>query len=303
MNLFAQGMRRSGTTIVYDALLEDSGLRCFYEPFTTAKEAVGGGSGAHEADLFAEVRALREEFARKRYPDLDTELLNWGAPRAPELELEPDLPDFCREYLRFLLEQAPDVVIKETRMYCKVPVLAEIDPGAALLHLVRDPRAVATSYLMGRERKREERFATADDFFERRSGAPMWASRHLAEALTRRPEYAHLRECPDFERVLIVWRFTFERTRDDGERCFGDRYRLARHEDFRADPRGALAGIYELMRRALPPAVAAWAQRNVSAGQEVFAEDDPRWGEAIKRIGLGQPLRQAGYAELATAAA
>ena len=303
MNLFIQGMRRSGTTIVYDALLEDAGLRCFYEPFTTAKQAVGGGSGAHQADLFADVRALRAEFARTRYPDLDPDLLNWGAPRAPELELESDLPPFCREYLRFLLDQAADVVIKETRMYCKVPVLAEIDPDASLLHLVRDPRAVATSYLMGRERKRQERLGTPDAFFERRSGAPMWASRQLAEALTRRPEFEHLRDCPDFLRVLIVWRFTFEQTRADGLRCFGRGYRMVRHEDVRADPRGALSGIYELIGRRLPASVAGWAERNIAPGQEVFAERDPRWGEAIRQVGLGDSLRQAGYRELAAAAA
>jgi hypothetical protein len=303
MNLFVQGMRRSGTTIVYDALLEDPGLRCFYEPFTTSKEAVGGGSGAHEADLFASVRALREEFVATRYPELDSDLLNWGAPRAPELELEPDLPDFCREYLRFLLDQATDVVVKETRMYCKIRVLAEIDPDAFLLHLVRDPRAVVTSYLMGRGRKREERFSTADAFFERRSGAPMWASRQLAEALTRRPGFEHLRDCPDFMRVLVVWRFTFEQTRKDGLRSFGPRYRLVRHEDVRADPRRVLSGVYDLMQRPVPAAVAGWAERNIASRQEVFAEDDPRWGEAIKQVGLGEPLRQAGYRELATAAA
>lgn len=303
MNLFVQGMRRSGTTIVYDALLEDPGLRCFYEPFTTSKEAVGGGSGAHEADLFAGVRALREEFVATCYPDLDSDLLNWGAPRAPELELEPDLPDFCREYLRFLLDQATDVVVKETRMYCKVPVLAEIDPQACLLHVVRDPRAVVTSYLMGRGRKREERFSTADAFFERHSGAPMWASRQLAEALTRRPEFEHLRDCPDFMRVLVVWRFTFEQTREDGLRSFGPRYRLVRHEDVRADPRRVLSDIYELMRRPVPATVAGWAERNIVPGQEVFAEDDPRWGEAIRQVGLGEPLRHAGYRELASAVA
>ena len=31
--ILIQGMRRSGTTILYDALLEDPGLHCFYEPW------------------------------------------------------------------------------------------------------------------------------------------------------------------------------------------------------------------------------------------------------------------------------
>ena len=68
MNLFVQGMRRSGTTIVYDALLEDGDLRCLYEPFTSNKAAIGGGSGMREHDLFAVaiVLDLPEEVCRER---------------------------------------------------------------------------------------------------------------------------------------------------------------------------------------------------------------------------------------------
>jgi hypothetical protein len=295
MNLFIQGMRRSGTTILFDALLEDPGLRCFYEPFTADKEARGGGSGLRDRDLFADVRALRERFVRERRPELDAELLNWGAPRAAELELEPDLPDFCRDYLRFLLEQAPAVVCKHVRMYCKLPVLAELDPEARLLHVVRDPRAVATSYLMGRGRKRAELFGDADAFFEHRSKRSMWATRQLADLLTARPEFEHLRDCTDVERVLLVWRFTFERTREDGRRCFGERYRLLRHEDLVADSRAALGAIYDLLRRPMPDAVADWARRNVRAGDETSAPDDRRWGHALGAVGAGPALLEAGY--------
>jgi hypothetical protein len=302
MNLFIQGMRRSGTTILYDALLEDPGLRCLYEPFTADKEAIGGGSGVREGDLFADVRALREEFRRGRHPDLDVQELNWGAPRAPDLELEPDLPDVCREYLRFLLDQAPDVVMKHVRMYCKVPVLADLDPDARLLHVVRDPRAVATSYLMGRGRKREELFPNADAFFDHRSKRSMWATRQLADLLTERPEFEHLRGCTDLQRVLLVWRFTFEQTRSDGLRCFGDRYRLLRHEDLVAAPGAALVAIYELIGREPPAAVADWGRRHVAGRDAVVAPDDSRWSGAIRAVGLEEPLRDAGYREPAPAA-
>jgi hypothetical protein len=64
-----------------------------------------------------------------------------------------------------------------------------------------------------------------------------------------------------------------------------------------------LAGLYELMERRVPERVEDWAERNVASRHEVFAEDDPRWGEAIRQVGLAEPLRQAGYRELATAAA
>lgn len=292
-----QGMRRSGTTIVYDALLEDPSLRCFYEPFSHARAAVGGGSGVREDDLFAQVRALREQFRRTRWPAGDTELLNWGAPREPELELEAILPDFCRDYLRFLLDQAPEVVVKEVRMYCKLPVLAELAPGAALLHVVRDPRAVATSYLLGRGRKRADRFPEADAFFDHRSTRSMWASRPLSEALMRRPEFAHLEGCSDVERILLVWRFTWEQTRV-GATVFGERYRLLRHEDLGADPASGMKAVYELMERDLPPTVAAWATDHISSRAEVFAAGDGRWAAALRRVGIQPALRQAGYGAL-----
>ena len=100
MNLYVCGLRRSGTTILYDALSEDPGLRCFYEPLREDSETIGGGSGAHNTDLSAETRELRERFRRDRFPNLQIELFNWGGPRAPELELEPDLPDHVRDVAR-----------------------------------------------------------------------------------------------------------------------------------------------------------------------------------------------------------
>ena len=148
MNIFIQGMRRSGTTILYDAFLEDPGLRCFYEPFCLGKVTIGGGSGAREMDLFSDARAMRKEFQSSRYPSLDLELFNWGGPRDPDVELEARLPEHGRGYLRYLLDSAPEVLVKEVRMYQKIPDLAELDPGAAFVHVVRDPRAVVASHCL-----------------------------------------------------------------------------------------------------------------------------------------------------------
>lgn len=299
MNLFIQGMRRSGTTILYDALCADPGLRCFYEPFREEGETPGGGSGAREGDAFAETRELRRRFRERRYPDLAPEDFNWGGPRKPELELGPELPEHCRGFLAELLEQGPDVVVKLTRAYDKIGALAEVDPDAFLVHVVRDPRSVAASMMLGRTRKREQRYADPDAFFTERERRKLWSSHRLSQLLLRRRDYAYLARPPNHVRILAVWRHTFESTRREGRRLFGDRYIRLRNEDLRADPGGTLASLYEVIARPLPDEVETWARGAVRPPEEPLHADDPRWGEALARLGMHDALEQAGYPELA----
>ena len=121
--ILIQGMRRSGTTILYDALLEDPGLHCFYEPLREEGDTPGGGSGARESDPFAETRALRRAFRDANYPDLDLEDFNCGGPGNPALELGPELPAHCEAFLRTLLERDEPVMVKETRFYDKLDAI------------------------------------------------------------------------------------------------------------------------------------------------------------------------------------
>jgi hypothetical protein len=295
VNLFVSGMRRSGTTILYDALLADPGLTCFYEPLREQKVTVGGGSGARETDPMEETRALREDFARRRYPDVAIAEFNWGGPRDPDRELDGDLPDHCLEFLRELLATPGDVAIKETRFYCKVPVLAQLDPEAVFVHVARDPRAVAASIVLGRGRKRLRKLKTPDGFFAERSERRLWSQRRISELLLERPEYDHVEDPTDVVRVLMTWKLTLEATRTDGRRLFGDRYVMVRNEDLRADPAGALERIYDALGREVPEAVAAWADENVASEQDIYAADDPRWREAFELIGLGDALAASGY--------
>jgi hypothetical protein len=298
VNLFVQGMRRSGTTILYDALLEDPELRLFYEPLREEKVTVGGGSGARETDAFAETRELRAAFQRERFPEVPLEEFNWGGPREPGLEVEPDLPEHCREWLRHLLGLAPAVAIKETRLYDKVPVLAELDPDAALAHVVRDPRAVTASIMLGRGRRREKRFPTADRFFSDAKKRRLWSSYEIAEQLLERSDCPLISDPTSVDRVLLVWKHSFESTRREGMGLFGDRYVLLRNEELRADPAAALGSLYETMGRPVPEAVAAWARENVRPPETPYAANDGRWFDAFRRLEMEQAIADAGYSEL-----
>jgi Sulfotransferase family len=303
LNLFIQGMRRSGTTILYDALLDDPELSCFYEPLREEKETVGGGSGARDQDVFAETRAIRDRFRRERYPDLPIDAFNWGGPREPALELEPELPEHCVDLLRHLIELGDaagtaDTVIKETRLYLKVAALHSLDPEGALVHVVRDPRAVTASIVLGRNRRRQRKLRTPDHFFADRVDRKLWSSREISARLEERSGYPAIGDPSNAERVLLVWRLTFEAARIDGLRLFGSRYLLLRNEDLRTDPAGSIERVYRTLDRPVPEQVASWARTNVRPPQEPYAAGDPRWREAVERLGMADAVEEAGYGEV-----
>jgi hypothetical protein len=294
VNLWVQGMRRSGTTIVYDALLEDPELRGFYEPLREEDVTEGGGSGAKAGDAFAETRELRRRFRDAHYPEIEVSEFNWGGPREPALELEPELPEPCRAWLASLLSEAPNVAIKETRLHHKVADIAELDSGAAFVHLIRDPRAVAASTLLGR-RRRFDVYPDADAFFELRTDRRLWSSRAISETLGERGDIPVDSDSPDVLRPLAVWRAAFEATEAAGRSAFGDRYALVRLEDLSLDSDRELHRIYERLDRSAPAEVLAWARRNVRAAQDVHLGDDPRWAEGMRALGMKPALEAAGY--------
>ena len=268
MNLFVQGMRRSGTTILYDALLADRELRCFYEPLREQDVTEGGGSGAREGDAFAETRALRERFQRERYPHVPIDEFNWGGPRSQDLELERELPEHCRELLRWLLGFAPAVAIKETRLYRKVAEAFTLDPGAALVHVVRDPRSVAASIILGRKKGRLRRWSSQSDIFAERTDRKLWSSRALSRLLPA-PDGRSVEGLSDVEHIL------------------------------RVGTEAAMDSLYRMLGRDAPEPVREWARANVREPEEVLAGDDPRWAELCERHGLGEAIAAAGYGELA----
>jgi hypothetical protein len=298
MNLFVLGLRRSGTTIVYDALREDPALTCFYEPLREDSETIGGGSGARDEDASAATRELRERFRAQRYPELPIELFNWGGPRAAEVELDSELPAHCAALISTLLEQSANVAIKETRLHHKLAALAEIDPDAAVVQIVRDPRAVTASMLLGR-RRRTDIYPDADTFFTARTGRRLWSSRRISrEVLERRRSLDLPDDIPDFLRPLVVWKAAYETTTGDGRRLFGERFATVRLEDLREDPRGELARIYALTGRPAPPGVGAWAEAHINRDASIHLGDDPRWARAVRLLKMEDELESAGYAEI-----
>jgi hypothetical protein len=287
MNLFLQGMRRSGTTICFDIFKEDPAFDCYYEPLAAAsKAAVGGGSGVRSQDFFEKIRRHRTEFLEIHPVPGGPDSLNYGAPRDPLLEFEGDLPEHVKAYIRFLTERNLDTLIKFTRMYCKVRVLNEIDPTAKLIHIVRNPAAVATSYLYGKHQKNRRLFQDGDGFFLRKSQKTAWSSYPFSEYLLGLPEYRHLPPLHDFERVLLVWKHLFYTTHVDGMRLFGDRYKILSHDALTARTVDTLSALYRFLERPIPEDVMSWAVANVRRRKDVHDAPSSHWKSAYDKLHL-----------------
>ena len=299
MTLILQGMRRSGTTIVYDALDQDPSLSLWYEPLAAAKKpAIGGGSGAREVDLFSGLREARDTFVASRGLE-DPDVLNHGAPRDAALEFTREFPEVVESYLLYLMDRPGPVAAKFTRLYAKVKAVHQLFPNAAYVQLVRDPRSIVASYLFGKNRRNEKNASPLDVFFGRQTDRSAWSSYPISELV--RKEYAgeDLPEPTDLERLLLIWRFTFEKAWADARECFGDRAIIVRHEDFCEDPGHELERIYHLTNRVVPDAVTAWASAHVRLPGAIHAEGDPRWGDAFDCMRVRPALELAGYADKA----
>ena len=296
MTLILQGMRRSGTTIVYDALDQDPSLSLWYEPLAAAKKpAIGGGSGSRQVDVFEDLREARREFLSTE-SGCDPDILNQGAPREASVEFQREFPEVVERYLQFLMARPGPVAAKFTRLYAKVKAVHQLFPNAAYVQLVRDPRSVVASYLFGKNRRNEKNASPLDVFFGRRSERTAWSSYPISELV--RKEYADedLPEPTDLERLLLIWRFTFENAWTEARECYGDRAIIVRHEDYCADPRHELERMYTLDNRVVPDAVTAWAGANVRLPAAIHAEGDDRWDVSLERMGVVSALRDAGYA-------
>jgi len=299
MNIFMQGMRRSGTTIAFDILWEDGGFDCCYEPLAADRKPVlGGGSGVRwGVDYFEEIRRYRSEFMSQYQMPKDFDEFNYGAPRQPELEFEQDLPEYCQDYIRFIISNSENTVIKFTRMYCKVRALWDIDPHAKFIHIVRDPRSVTASYLLGKRQWKKQRFPDEHSFFSKKSDDTAWSSYSFSEFLLNTPEYAHLQNCRDFMRVLLLWKFTFQKTYQTARKLYGPNYFLLRHEDLMDDPEQTLAAVYKHLGRPVPSHVFQWALNHVQQKSNLFYPHSKHWRRAFQRLDMETELEQAGYTD------
>ena len=225
MNLFVCGLRRSGTTILYDALGEEPGLRCFYEPLREeAADDRRRQRRPRHRRLAPRPGSCASAFEPSTTPSFRSSCSTGVARGRRSWSSSRELPEHCREWLAALLAIGAGCGDQGDPPAPQARRGRAIDPGAAVVHLVRDPRAVTASMLLGR-RRRTDIYPDADTFFTARTGRRLWSSRPISEELLERgPRSTIPADIPDFIRPLVVWRAAYETTSGDGKRLFGDRY-------------------------------------------------------------------------------
>ena len=144
-----------------------------------------------------------------------------------------------------------------------------------------------------------KRFLWKRRFFTQTRKTGHWAAHRLAARLVLHDEFRHLQGCPDFVRILLVWKFVLRETFQTARELFGDRYFLLRHEDLLSDPENTLERLYETLERPLPGHLVDWARSRLRPPSEPFEARNPAWRTAIEQLSLAEELESAGYTDLA----
>ena len=293
MDLIMQGMRRSGTTIVYDVLSQDPAFdACYYEPFSKGKVgALGGGSGVQPRDLMNGVRKKREQIIASSAEPLVDDDFNLGAPLAPEKEIAPQLPGFALEYLKTLRGNQNGSLIKFTRAYNKLPAIAPCFPGSVFVMLLRDPRAVVSSYLFGKGRIRAQRYPDADHYFAQKSEMNPWNARKIAFAAARQ-QGVSLAALTDVELIVWLWAYKVGRTLLAAHQVYAERFLVLWHDQFCQNPVATLQPVYQCLGRPAPDVVQQFAEQHVRAPKDPDFADDARWSTVYDNTGCADILHR-----------
>ena len=284
--IFILGLRRSGTTIFWEAFRQDRRLHCFNEPWNPVLR-----------QLPVEIpNRSRREFIELFRKDPQAFWRSF-APIGPLEELQDDFSDRQVAYLRYLIDPFDSICIDETRCHFRLAALQQAVPDATLVHLFRAPAAFATSHLIptGSGGRRANRLLTAlgrVGFFTRED---RYNSLGLEDVIGRHPESLfglRLREIgldpaaiyalPAVGRLLAFWRLAHETVERDGPRLFGSRFVSVAFERFCREPREVVEEVYAAASLHPPELDLS----RVKPAKRAHRADDSRWRRLFGQVGL-----------------
>lgn len=289
-------MRRSGTTILFDCLYEDKRFDSYYESFCYGKINVGGGSGMKNVAFGKKLNSIRKEFISQEKLAVSPEFFNLGAPRDFKQELKEEILPIFKDYLKFIASKSNFTLMKFVRVSHKMRALHKLFPDARIIHIVKDPRRVAISHIFGKTNKRglvtkqrikqfvkQKLYNTT--FFYRKTGFNTWSSENLINhVIKRNPKYRTFKNSPAFEKIMLLWKVFYQKTRADGRRYFSSNYLEVQLEELCNNPSDTLDVIYNHLQLSCPKNVKNWANSNVRPPKSIYRQGDRRWVSSAKRI-------------------
>ena len=172
MDVVITGMRRSGTTILYDCLYEDSQFDSLYEPFCYGKKNIGGGSGVRNISFSDKLNKARQRFISINKLNISPEFFNLGAPSDFKKEFEENIPAVFSDYLKSLASNSKFTLMKFVRLSHKIKAFHEIFQEIKFIHIVKDPRRAAMSHIFGRSKSNStfinKRIESMRSFFKKK---------------------------------------------------------------------------------------------------------------------------------------
>jgi hypothetical protein len=320
--LIAQGVFRSGTTVLFRALRQDEERRCYYEPLHPnlldhVQEARTTTPRHAKSPLYAEFTPLLNP--------IETVFSPAFALNNAVLDSEDNAPAMSR-YLHLLAEAPSSAVLQMNRGFWMSAWLRQQFPSTAFLHLVRDPRSVVWSQMTTQSgdrvrmnwpllQRRFFNFSSGDlsNVFSPRAYCGAYHVNEYREigrqklgrsshdvAMWAQARLRATRESPPFVQALALWGAQAWVCHQQAQAAFGDRYCLIRYEDLCAAPEHTLSRVYhQLFDHPPPDSVLAYSRDHVHAnriaGWRQVDMAEKRFRQGLHEAGLERVLEAFGY--------
>jgi len=237
-HLIIAGLRRSGTTIVWETLRQDKRFLCFDEPFNKQAYIAANKGINNEKKSF-------DEFIK--YSDV---IKNYFR----QIPLHEEINSFLKadqvNYLQKLLKLNNNICFDTTRCLLKIDELKKNFPNAFIVLLIRDVKAWVTSQLR----------LDTDDILGYTGDFNYWGYNQIANNLKIKKKYA-------YQSLIKVYKFYVEKMLESNADM------ILFFEQFCEEPEGCLRLIYTGLNLDFPKL----DYSKIHKANGAYKESDKRW--------------------------